>query len=186
MIVAIMVASCYINRRRGYPIVPSRKQDAGLLGKAMDDDDLSSNSSDDYEMTMLVDETATKTHQPKQRSCCGVSFSTPNTSRNANYWHSRFIQKFPFLVEMFYWAINLVFYVGVKAASELIFATDGVWKSAENHAIAILDFEQKGPFRWLFPLREADVQMWFRTSHPDMLTILNRAYSLIHIPVTVT
>ena len=186
MIVAIMLASCYINRRRGYSIVPFSKNDAGLLGKPMDDDDLSSNSSDDYEMTMLVDATATKTPEPKQRSCCGVSFSTPNTSRNANYWHSRFIQKFPFLVEMFYWAINLVFYVGVKAASELIFATDGVWKSAENHAIAILDIEQKGAFRWLFPLREADVQMWFRTSHPDMLTILNRAYSLIHIPVTVT
>jgi hypothetical protein len=86
---------------------------------------------------------------------------------------------------MFYWAINLVFYVGVKSASELIFATEGIWKSAEAHAITILDIEHKGPFRFLFPVREVDVQMWFRSGHQDMLTVLNRAYSLIHIPVTV-
>lgn len=192
MIVAIMASACYITRRRRFPITPpSKGQDLGLLGhaKAMDDDNLSTDSSEDQEMPMLMSDpitTSTTTLEPKHRSCCGVGFSTPNTSRYANYWHSRFIQKFPFLVEMFYWAINLLFYVGVKAASELIFATDGVWKSAENHAIYILEIEQKGPFSWLFPLREVDVQTWFRTLHPHLLTVLNRAYSLIHIPVTVT
>lgn len=190
MIVGIMAAACYFSRRRGFPIIPSSKQSAGLLGHAKttdDDEDVSTDSSDDYEMAFLAPEsTATTTHEPKERRCCGVAFTTPNTSRNAKYLHSRFIQKFPFLVEMFYWAINLVFYVGVKSASELVFATDGVWKSAERHAITILHIEQDGPFRFLFPLREANVQMWFRTLHPELLTILNRAYSLIHIPVTVT
>lgn len=189
MIVSIMVAACYFSRRRGFPIIPSSTQKQGLLGHdhETDDEGVSTAFSDEHEMSLLASpQTATSTHEPKQRSCCGVGFSTPNTSRNAKYLHSRFIQKFPFLVEMFYWAINLLFYVGVKAASELIFATDGVWKSAERHAITILEIEQNGPFRFLFPLREADVQIWFRTQHPELLTILNRAYSLIHIPVTVT
>jgi len=107
-------------------------------------------------------------------------------SRYANYWHSRFIQKFPFLVEMLYWAITFAFYVSLKSLSELIFATEGVWKTAEDHGIAVLAFEHQSFFSFLFPLREVDVQLFFRNRHQDMLTLLNRAYSLVHIPATVS
>lgn len=86
---------------------------------------------------------------------------------------------------MFYWAITLGFYVSVKSASEFIFATEGTWKTAENHGIAVLAFEQEGPLSFLFPWREVDVQTFFRTEHQGILTTLNRAYSLIHIPATV-
>ena len=136
-------------------------------------------------LSIFPNSSASTTHPPKKRNCCGTVVYTPNTSRYSNYRHSRFIQKFPFLVEMFYWVINLLFYVCVKSVSELIFATEGVWKTAENHALTVLSIEHEGPFRFLFPLREVDVQMWFRTGHQDLLTILNRAYSIIHIPVTV-
>lgn len=185
-----MVASCYFNRLRGYSIIPSSKQDEGLLGNPnfdSRDDDSSSDSfdDDDHQLNLLATATTSKAHPPKKRRCCGAVIYTPNSSRYAKYWHSRFIQKFPFLVEMFYWAVNLGFYVSVKAFSELIFATDGVWKTAEQHGIAVLDFEQHGPLSFLFPMREVDVQTFFRTGHQGMLTILNRAYSMIHIPVTV-
>ncbi|KAI5456644.1 PAP2 superfamily-domain-containing protein [Mariannaea sp. PMI_226] len=189
-IVGIMIASCYFNRLRGYSIIPSPKKNEGLLGNpdfvSRDDDDSSDSSDEQDRLALLSTATTTKAHPPKKRNCCGTVIYTPNSSRYANYWHSRFIQKFPFLVEMFYWAVNLAFYVGVKSASELIFATDGVWQTAEKHGIAVLDFEHKGPFRFFFPLREVDVQMFFRTGHQTMLTILNRAYSMIHIPVTVS
>lgn len=186
-----MVASCYVNRRRGYPIIPSSKQDQGLLGNAKpelsdDDDLLHDDAYDEHELlSPLSPLSASTDHPKKKRNCCGTVIYTPNSSRYAKYYHSRFIQKFPFLVEMFYWAVNLLFYVSVKSGSELIFATEGVWRTAENHGIAVLDFEHKGFFRFLFPIEEVDFQQFFRNGHQDMLTILNRAYSMIHIPVTV-
>ena len=188
-----MIASCYFTRLRGYPIIPpSKEQGQGLLGNAKleprDEDDLSS-SSDGYDeqerLNPLSAVPETTTNASKKRNCCGMVIHTPNSSRYANYYHSRFIQKFPFLVEMFYWAVNLLFYVSVKAASELLFATKGVWQIAENHGIAVLELEHESFFSFLFPLREVDVQLFFRTGHQAMLTVLNRAYSLIHIPVTV-
>ncbi|KAF5707635.1 hypothetical protein LB506_011145 [Fusarium annulatum] len=186
-IVGVMIASCYFNRLRNFSIIPSSKSaDQGLLGQSKlepwDEEDVH----DETERLNLADAASpTDTHPPKKRTCCGTVVHTPNSSRYAKYYHSRFIQKFPFLVEMFYWAVNLLFYVGVKSASELIAATDGVWQTAENHGKAVLWFEHEGPFSWLFPLREIDVQSFFRNDHQTMLTILNRAYSLIHIPVTV-
>lgn len=190
MIVGIMIGSCYINRLRNYSIVPQGNSDQGLLGNdkldPRDEDAFLSDDSDEQQpLNHFPSSSEPSEHGPKKRSCCGTVFNTPNSSRYANHWHSRFIQKFPFLVEMFYWAVNLGFYVGVKNGSELIFATDGVWQTAEKHGIAVLDFEQSGPFSFLFPLREVDVQQFFRLHHQTMLTILNRAYSLIHIPVTV-
>ncbi|KAH6962551.1 PAP2 superfamily-domain-containing protein [Ilyonectria sp. MPI-CAGE-AT-0026] len=191
IIVGIMIFSCYVNRLRGYPLAPQPDQDQGLLGhtklEPRDEDSLDDGFDDDHDRPSPLLGSAANTARPsKKRSCCGTVVTTPDTSRFANYWHSRFIQKFPFLVEMFYWVVNLLFYVGIKQVSELIFATDGVWKTAENHGIAVLWFEHESPFRFFFPLREVDVQMWFRTDHQTLLTILNRAYSLIHIPVTVS
>lgn len=191
MIVGIMVLACYVNRRRDYSIVPRTKSDQGLLGntelESLDREDLSDGSYDgrDSPHTFSGNLLAQPTHAPKKRTCCGAVVHTPNTSRYANHWHSRFIQKFPFLVEMFYWAVNLLFYVGVKAFSELIFATDGVWQTAQNHGIAVLYLEHGSMFSFLFPIEEITVQSFFREGHQTLLTILNRAYSLIHIPVTV-
>lgn len=186
-----MIASCYVNRLRGYSIIPSRKQDEGLLGhdklELEDEEAILADADSDHEgiSPALPTATATTSHPSKKRSCCGTVIHTPNSSRYANYWHSRFIQKFPFLVEMFYWAVNLLFYVSVKQASELIFATDGVWQTAEDHGIAVLALEHESAVSFLFPVREVDVQHFFRNGHQNMLTVLNRAYSMIHIPVTV-
>lgn len=190
MIVGIMVGACYVNRLRNYPIIPRDKSDQGLLGldklDPRDEEDLLSDDSDEQQpLTHFPESSGSTEHAPKKRSCCGTVIQTPNSSRYANHLHSRFIQKFPFLVEMFYWAVNLLFYVSVKKGSELIFSTDGVWETAEKHGIAVLELEHNSIFSFLFPLREVDVQQFFRLEHQTMLTILNRAYSLIHIPVTV-
>lgn len=159
------------------------KQTQGLLGQADLHDE--PDKDDDDELELSPASSVTTTHPPKKRIVFGRVVHTPNSSRYANYWHSRFIQKYPFLVEMFYWVVNLLLYVSIKSFSELLFATDGVWKTAEGHGIAVLELEQKAPFRFLIPMREIEVQHFFRTGHQGALTILNRAYSLIHIPVTV-
>ncbi|EFX05065.1 integral membrane protein [Grosmannia clavigera kw1407] len=160
----------------------------GLLGRTdvVDLRDERDKDEDEDQLELSPVTTASTKYGPKKRNLCGVVVQTPNSSRYANYWHSRFIQKYPFLVEMFYWAVNLLLYVSIKSGSEYIFATDGVWKTAENHGIAVLDLEQRGIFRFLIPMREIDVQHFFRAGHQGALTVLNRAYSLIHIPVTVS
>lgn len=183
----MMLTATYINRRRGYRV---GKGGEGLLGKnklydsedldSIDESDLPSLSTSDLLLTAT-----TAAHPPKERSCMGVSFRTPNSSRYAHHWHSRFLQKFPFLVEFFYWGLNYLFYICAKPLAEAIFRDEGFWQTAENHGIAVLTLEHDSAFGFLFPLREIDVQQFFMTGHQSALTFLNRMYSLIHIPATV-
>jgi hypothetical protein len=115
--------------------------------------------------------------------CCVVT--TPNTSRFRNNVHSRVLQRFPFLIEMFYWIINYAFYRMTSVASAKLFAGRGIWDVAQEHGIAVLEAEEYGVLRFLFPVRERDVQQWFMHGHQDALTVLNKCYALIHIPGTV-
>lgn len=123
-------------------------------------------------------------HLPKRRKCLGCVMYTPNTSRFANNPHSRILQKFPFLIEMFYWIITYLFYRMTKVLSQRIFSEE-IWDVAQLHGLQILDFEQFSPLSFLFPMKEHSVQFWFMEGHQTALTILNRAYALIHIPGTV-
>lgn len=189
VIVSIMVFSCYINRRPGYSIRP-QSQSLGLLDQdklePFDERDLSdSNDDQDPSPSSFDDLTKASKHAPKKRQCCGIIFETPNSSRFANHRHSRFVQKFPFLVEMFYWAFNYSIYVSAKGLGELIFSTDGVWELAEKHGKSVLAFEQESPFSFLFPPREVFVQQWFMNGRQAMLSFLNRNYSWVHIPATI-
>lgn len=125
-------------------------------------------------------------YPPKHRSCCGLStIKTPNTSRFRNHLHSRLFQKFPFLVEMFYWILNYLFYRMTSVLSNKLFAHTGIWQVAKSHAMLILDLEQVSLLRIFFPIHEIDVQRWFMDGHQDALTIMDRTYSLVHIPGTI-
>jgi hypothetical protein len=114
-----------------------------------------------------------------------MSIYTPNSSRFINHYHSRFIQKFPFLVEMFYWALNYGFYTATKFLVAMLFSTDGLWEVAEAHGISILHAEHSAWTKLFFPLTEVGVQQFFMKGHEHMLTFLNRIYSFVHIPGTV-
>lgn len=145
-------------------------------------DDLSESSSDDD-----VDSELTfpgVKHPSTRRRCCGFAVYTPNTAQFASHLHSRILQKFPFLVEMFYWIITYLFYRMTKVLSRQIFSKS-IWKVSEDHGLAVLEFEQFSWLSFLFPLQEHDVQQWFMHGHQTALTFLNRAYALIHIPGTV-
>lgn len=126
-------------------------------------------------------------HESKRRVLLGFfAFRTPNSSRFANHLHSRFVQKFPFLVEMFYWVLNYAFYSCTKAiAQSMSPAGTDVVQLAQDHGIEILDFEHRSAFSFLYPIEESDFQAFFLTGHPGWMTFFNRIYSLVHIPGTV-
>jgi PAP2 superfamily protein len=186
-----MLGSCYINRRRDYTIRQTGGEQCSLDHpklEAHDHLDFADSFDEEEQFSLSSPGSRTfRTHQPpKERSCCGTIVRTPNSSRFANNWHSRFLQKYPFLVEMFYWAINFVTYAGCKAFGEVLFSHDGVWELSKTHGIFVLWLEHESFFSWLFPLREVDVQQFFMNHHADLLTFLNRMYSVVHIPATVS
>ena len=190
MVASILVLSMIINRKRGYRIFERRRRPVGLL----EEDPDSARSSDDLLSRDLLDpevedeESSLESMMkdpPKKRRCCCATIYTPNTSRFADHYHSRILQKFPFLIEMFYWIITYAFYRCTKVLTQAIFSEHGVWEVAQDHGLAILDFEQYGWLSFLWPIRELQVQQWFMHGHQTMLTILNRSYALIHIPGTV-
>lgn len=192
MVASILVVSMILTRRRGYRIFDRRKNGSSLL----DDDPDSARSSDDllsgdYMITNdLTDEDSvvsmsTTKYPPKKRRCCGANIYTPNTSRFADYYHSRLLQMFPFLIEMFYWAILYAFYRCTSVLSQATFSKMGIWVVAQDHGLAVLEFEQFSVLSFLWPIKELDVQRWFMHGHQTFLTVLNRSYALIHVPGTV-
>lgn len=124
-------------------------------------------------------------HRSKQRFCCGSTTVSPNSSRFSHHLHSRILQKFPFLVEMFYWITTYLFYRLTKVVSQEVLFKTGIWDLAQDHGLAVQEFEQFGWLSSLFPVTEHDFQQWFMHGHQTALRVLNRAYSLIHIPGTV-
>ena len=178
----------FLTRRRNIQILGKRKE--GYHDSYLDSDSASStedllwyhpdNDDDDDSQYPL---SASK-HLSKRRACCGLVVSTPNSSRFSAHIHSRILQKFPFLVEMFYWIITYLFYRLTKVLSQMIF-TKSIIEVAQAHGLAILEFEQFSSASFLFPIKEYSVQHWFMEGHQDALTALNRAYALIHIPGTV-
>lgn len=186
MVVTILFGAMVMTRRRAYRIFAAKP---GVYKSTLDGDD-SARSSDEL---LAHDEggeddaqeyiAATK-NMPKTRKLLGITLKTPNTSQFKNNIHSRILQRFPFLIEMFYWVINYGFYRMTAILSNEIFAGRGIWTVAESHGLAVLDFEQHGFLSPLFP-SEQEIQQWFMHGHQDALTVLNKAYALIHIPGTV-
>jgi hypothetical protein len=102
--------------------------------------------------------------------------------------HSRILQKFPFLIEMFYWALNYAVYTMTKKIAAHMYALQGsheVTELAQKHALDILWFEHDSFFRIFFPFTEVGVQKYFLENHQNILSAFNQLYSLVHIPGTV-
>ena len=175
-----------MTRRRNFSIFRPASKTNGYLGDTSPTESsdrlLSFDTSDD---DSFDEDVGTAKFPSKRRRCCGTIVRTPNTSRFRNNFHSRVLQKFPFLIEMFYWIINYAFYRFTAIASQAIFAESGIWDVAQGHGIAVLETEHASWLSFLFPFRERDVQQWFMHGHQDALTVLNKAYALIHIPGTV-
>lgn len=187
MFVTILFGGMFLTRRKNYSIFSGQK---GFLGSILDKErpseqellDYDSDNDDDQQQVQTRD-----TRRPKSRSCCGLcTVETPNSSRFKNHIHSRLFQKFPFLVEMFYWVLNYLFYRMTTVLSNKIFAGQGIWVVSEQHGLSILEFEEFSWLSFLFPIRERDLQQWFMSGHQDFLAFLNRFYSLVHLPASMS
>lgn len=189
-----MVASLYFNRCRGYSIIGGSNQ----LPKRTELDDTSSiGSGSEGEENLLyagdrpegygASSPWQKNRYSKTRDCCGITVRTPNSSRFASHIHSRVLQRFPFLVEMFYWVLNYLFYACTKSISQSLSPPDkSVVQVSQAHGISVLNLEHQAPvIKWLYPVDELDFQLFFLDRFPGLMTFFNRIYSVVHIPGTV-
>ncbi|KAJ5676243.1 hypothetical protein N7462_009140 [Penicillium macrosclerotiorum] len=166
VVVSIMIGSLILNRRKNYDVFGGENSSKAVPTSPREFED-----EEDREQKEVF---------------CGVPIRIPDSSRWRNHIHSRILWKFPFLVEMFYWILNYLFYSVTKATSQwLLPAQVGVVDVAQNHAISILNFEHESFFRFFFPIQESDFQWFFLSNHPNIMTFFNRIYSLVHIPGTV-
>jgi hypothetical protein len=191
IVLTIMIGSLILNRRRGYRIFDTRRGRSptrSLLPNSRESASPDSSSPGSEALLISSDDSPIPRHSPKTRSCCGLAtVTTPNTSRFANHFHSRVLAKFPFLIEMFYWVLNFITYAVTKTlAAEFLTRGGNVWDLAQAHGEAVLWTEQDSFLSFLFPVKEVDFQDWFLNGHTDLITFLNRIYSLVHIPGTVT
>ncbi|TFY82044.1 hypothetical protein EWM64_g1967 [Hericium alpestre] len=102
-----------------------------------------------------------------------------DTSRYANNWISRAAYRFPFLLEVLYWALTYWIYQIARAISAVLFIDEGTVDTARKHGIQLLDFERTLGIQY-----EHSVQVWF-IQRPLAMNALNRVYSFIHIPATI-
>ncbi|PSR76970.1 hypothetical protein BD289DRAFT_486690 [Coniella lustricola] len=194
LIVSILFTSMYLTRAKDFSIFGGKNASYAPLA-ASPSSSMSPRSSFDSDQQArrgFHSEYPTKT-----RRVFGIwTVRTPNSSRFARHIHSRLLQKFPFLVEMFYWVLQFFFYrLTAYMAAVYYGGNKQMWDVAQNHALAVLDVEthmfgrvdMTGTQRWI----EWNVQQWFLTGakagdwRGSFLTILNRSYALIHIPGTV-
>lgn len=171
IIVGTMIASLYFNRRiyssshRDYRSDHQRtSEDSGdtLLDKEQEDDNAPESSNH-----------ASRWQRPKPYAI--VAFN-------------RILQKFPFLVEMFYWILNYVAYRLSKSGAAVLWGKakgDAVAQLAQDHGIRLLEIEQESFLKPVFFVSEVNVQRFLLQNHTGVMTILNQIYSLVHIPGTV-
>ena len=185
-----MASSLYFNRRHNFRIFSSsrgRSPTRSYLPHTISQESSPDGSFDSDSFGSDSDTFMPAKHASKKRKLCGTVVRTPNSSRFADNWHSRVLAKWPFLVEMFYWVLNLAFYAVTKAVAQSLFSTDdGLWQLAHDHGVLVLDIEHKSWLKFLFPIQESDFQAWFLHGHLTAITFLNRFYSLVHIPGTVS
>lgn len=174
-----MVLSLIVNRDRNFHIIPKRDDAHESLIKGRHEYAGSSSSS-----------RSTSPDRPKasvdeQRTSDSPFVSMSDSSIN---FPSRILQRFPFLVEMFYWALNYIAYSMTKKIGAVLYSRyggDEVTELAQQHGIDILTIEHNTIFKIFFPITEVDFQRFFLNGHTAWLTVFNQFYSLVHIPGTV-
>ncbi|KUJ24669.1 uncharacterized protein LY89DRAFT_663391 [Mollisia scopiformis] len=101
--------------------------------------------------------------------------TTPNTRRFRGYFLSRLLEKFPFLVECWYWALIYWVYQLGRAATA-VWIVEGTVFAARKHALQVIAMEEKLHMFFELPIQRFFMQNQF------IMTWINRTYSFIHIP----
>ncbi|KAK4540399.1 hypothetical protein LTR36_009256 [Oleoguttula mirabilis] len=177
-----MLGSLIINRRRSYSITRPRKSretsSENLLGWR--------DPEYDSEASSLRSRSPSPLQKPQQH-VRGIPVESSDSNRFANHIHSRILQKYPFIIEMFYWALNFVAYAMTKKLAGIIYGRGGhhVTELAQENGINILKLEHDSILSIFFPIGEAQLQQFLLNNHKPIMTFFNQIYSLVHIPGTV-
>ncbi|QUC22501.1 uncharacterized protein UV8b_06742 [Ustilaginoidea virens] len=107
-----------------------------------------------------------------------TTVTSPNTLIFKDRLLSRVLRKFPFLVEVWYWALIYWVYQLGRAFTALTMMEDTV-KTARRHALQVIRLERR-----LNIFREPPIQQFF-LRRPALMHWINRIYSFIHIPGTI-
>ncbi|KAJ7158332.1 PAP2 superfamily-domain-containing protein [Mycena crocata] len=112
-----------------------------------------------------------------------LAFGRTVQSRNTAVWRntrvSRVLRRFPFLVEVWYWLLVYWTYQLARAFTAVTLKDDTLAVSRQ-HALSLIHLEQR-----LGVFVEPAVQNYV-LARPTLLAALNRIYSFIHIPGTIT
>jgi len=178
LILAIMGASLYFNRDRSFSIFPSQA--------SLDDaSDSLLKRGDEYDESRSSSRSTSPNSVSRTVSPAPWAQEKPPSRMNIP---SRILQKFPFLVEMFYWVLNYVAYSMTKQIGAALYSRyDGntVTELAQKHGIDILNLEHNTIFSIFFPITEVSFQQFFLNHHIGIMSFFNQIYSLVHIPGTV-
>ncbi|KAB5527917.1 PAP2 superfamily-domain-containing protein [Coniochaeta sp. 2T2.1] len=107
-----------------------------------------------------------------------TSLTTPNLEPHHGRLLSRLLRRYPFLVEVWYWALIYWVYQLGRALTAVTLQASTV-DTAREHALQVVHLEQ-----YLGIFIEVSVQKWF-LGHPVLMRWTNKTYSFIHIPGTI-
>ncbi|KAK4189072.1 PAP2 superfamily-domain-containing protein [Podospora australis] len=151
----------------------SEEVDRTLLGSP-----LSRSSSE----TLADDDTGKAPSPYRQRKLRFLSWekdvTTPNTEVHRDRLLSRVLQRLPFLVEVWYWALIYWVYQLGRAFTAVTLKESTV-DTAREHALQVIHMEQR-----LRMFIEPTIQAWF-LERPTLMRWTNKTYSFIHIPGTI-
>ncbi|KAG5950285.1 hypothetical protein E4U53_005301 [Claviceps sorghi] len=190
VVVTLLFGGAWFNRNRDYSLRESRSTWAPVDG--------SFKKSDEFRKRDLSQESLV----PCSESSWGLSVSpssydpftqrrrrikilgyerlatSPNTLVFKDRFLSRVLRKFPFLLEVWYWALIYWLYQIGRAFTALTLVEDTV-DVARRHALEVIRLEQR-----LHIFYEVPIQKFF-LQYPTVMNWINRVYSFIHIPGTI-
>ncbi|SPJ76408.1 related to integral membrane protein [Fusarium torulosum] len=188
IVVTLLFGGAYLNRSKDYDFWTNKTGLPGLKGyKRSDDlpkrestDSLMSSWSGSHSPSFDTSDTQS-TLRRRKLQIFGYKriVSTPNTHVFEDRLLSRLLKKLPFLVECWYWFLIYFIYQVGRAITALTL-DEGTVDVARRHALQIIHLEQR-----LHIFFEVGFQKWF-LARPALLHWVNRLYSFIHIPGTIT
>ncbi|KAK4151887.1 PAP2 superfamily-domain-containing protein [Chaetomidium leptoderma] len=166
---------------------PDPEKEDVEIGKAKDDErtllpSTLSRSSSSSSNTLTEDVSSKTTSKWRQRRLRFMNWerevTIPNTEIFRDRFLSRVLQRFPFLVEVWYWALIYWVYQLGRAFTAVTLLESTV-DTAREHALQVIHIEQR-----LGMFVEPAVQQWF-LEQPTLMRWTNKTYSFIHIPGTI-
>nr|KAK5451279.1 hypothetical protein LTR18_001298 [Exophiala xenobiotica] len=104
---------------------------------------------------------------------------TPNTGAFQTRLLSKVLLRFPFIVEIIYWALIYgVYQMGRAMLAERL--SGSTVEIARHHALQVIRLEEKLHIFW-----EPAIQRFF-LQYPGVMYWINRIYSFVHLPATIT